>query len=111
MSELERKELEHYRKLFSTAEHDVAIDGYISYVKLVRQQIEYLKDFNIRNNIDGKKTETVLYDRSISLWESMPEMITKMNRLKVELKIDFDPEAGKPKLQATRPELLAQTHV
>lgn len=110
MSEQDRKELEHYRRLFSTSDHDAAIDGYISYVRLVRQQIDYLKNFNISSHIDGKKTETVLYDRSIALWESMPEMISKMQKLKIELKIDFDPTEGKPKQQALRPELLAQNH-
>lgn len=110
MTDQERKELNHYRKLFSIGEHDVAISGYKSYVKLVQQQIEYLSDFNLKSNIDGKKAETVIYDRSIALWESLPDMISKMNKLRVELKIEFDPEEGKLKQQATRPELMAITH-
>ncbi len=104
----EQKELEHYRKLFSLGEHDVAVRGYEAYVNLVRQQVDYVKDFNIKANIDGKKAETVLYERSIALWESLPDMITKMNRLKNELKIDFDPEADKPKSGATSPQSIAR---
>lgn len=106
MTDQEKKELDHYRKLFSIGEHDIAISGYESYVKLVKQQIEYLDDFNLKSNIDGKKAETVIYDRSIALWESLPDMISKMNKLKVELKIEYNPDEGKPKAMAARPELM-----
>lgn len=98
------KELEYYKKKFSVAEFDLAIDGYLSYVELVRQQIAFIKDFKIKENIDGKKTETVLYDRAMSMGEGLPDMISKMNRLKIELNIPFDENEGKPKLTATSPQ-------
>ena len=104
----EAKELEFYKKKFSVAEHDVALDGYLAYVNIVKQQVEYVKGFNIKSNIDGKKSETVLYDRSVALWESLPDMISKMNKLKMELKIEYNPDEGKIKQQATRPELMAK---
>lgn len=99
-----KNELEFYKKKFSLAEHDVAVDGYLAYVNLVRQQVEFLKDFNIKSNIDGKKTETVLYDRAMSMGESLPKMISSMNLLKLELKIEFDVSKGKPKQIATSPQ-------
>lgn len=99
-----KKELEFYKKKFSTAEYDLAIDGYLSYVGLVRQQVEFVKDFNIKSNIEGKKTETVLYDRAMAMGEGLPDMITKMNKLKVELNIPFDENEGKPKMTATSPQ-------
>jgi hypothetical protein len=108
MSELEQKELEHYKRKFSLAEHDLAISGYLAYVGVVEQQIEYIKNFKLSGNIDGKKADTVIYERSIALWESLPEAISKMNKLKFELKIEFDPEEGKVKQQATRPELMVK---
>ena len=109
MTELERKELDHYRRLFATGEDgNLAIKGYLAFVKSLKQQIEYIDNFNISSNIDGKKSDTVLYDRSIAIWEGLPDMISKMNRLKMELKIDFDPEEGKQKQMATRPELMAK---
>lgn len=111
MTDNERKELEHYRKLFAVGESgNLAVKGYLAFVKSLKQQIEHVENFSIAGNIEGKKAETVLYERSIAIWESLPDMITKMNRLKVELNIEFDPEAGKPKQQATRPELMAITH-
>lgn len=102
------KELNYYKKIFSLAEFDVAINGYIAYVALVDQQVKYIKDFKIKDNIEGKKTETVVYDRAISMGESLPDMISKMNRLKAELKIEFNPEEGKPKLGATTPQSIAK---
>ncbi len=111
MNEIEslKKELEHYKKKFSVAEYDLAIEGYLSYVALVKQQVEFIKDFKIKETIDGKKTETVLYDRAISMGEGLPDMISKMNRLKVELKIEFDENEGKPKMGATSPQSLIKS--
>lgn len=104
----EKKELEHYRRLFSAADHDVAIDGYLGYVNIVRQMVEYIKDFNIKSNIEGKKSENAMYERTEKIWNELPSMISSMNKLKVELKIEFDPEEGKQKQQALRPELIAK---
>lgn len=99
-----KKQLEYYQNKFSVAEYDLALDGYLSYVALVRQQVEFIKDFNIKSNIDGKKAETVLYDRAMSMGESLPDMISKMNRLKMELKIEYDENEGKQKVGATSPQ-------
>lgn len=102
------KELEHYRKIFSLKEKDLAIAGYIAYVNFVQQQVDYISQFKVKDNIEGKKTETVVYDRAIAMGESLPDMISKMNRLKVELKIEHDPMEGKPKIGATTPQSLSK---
>ncbi len=106
MTEQECKELEHYKTLFSIAEYDVALNGYLAYVNLVKQQVEFIKDFKIKENIEGKKNETVLYDRAIAMGESLPKMISSMNNLKLELKIEFDENEGKQKSGATTPQSL-----
>lgn len=103
-----KKQLAHYQKKFSLGENDVAIAGYLAYVNLVRQQVEFIADFSIKNNIEGKKTETVLYDRAIALGESLPKMISSMNALKLELHIEYDADEGKPKLGATSPQSLGR---
>lgn len=103
-----KKELEHYKKKFSVAEHDLAVDGYLAYVNLVRQQVEFIKDFKIKENIDGKKTETVLYERATSMGEGLPKMISSMNNLKLELGIEYDANGGKPKIIATSPQSIAK---
>lgn len=101
-----QKELEFYKKKFSLAEHDVALDGYLSYVNIVRQQVSYIKDFDIKSNIDGKKSESAMYDRTEAIWKNLPSMISSMNSLKIELNIQFDDNAGKEKQGATTPQSL-----
>lgn len=102
-----KRELDYYKQKFSLGEHDIAIKGYLSYVALVRQQVDFIGDFSIKSNIDGKKTETVLYDRAMSMGEGLPDMITKMNRLKMELKIEYDESEGKPRIGATSPQSIS----
>jgi len=99
-----KKELEFYKKKLSLAEHDVALDGYAAYVNIVRQQVDYIKEFNIKNNIDGKKSESAMYDRTEAIWKNLPDMISKMNSLKDELKIEFDDKEGQPKIKAVSPQ-------
>ena len=106
-----KKQLEYYKKKLSLAEHDIAIDGYLSYVALVRQQVEFIKDFKVKDHIEGKKTETVLYDRAIAMGESLPKMISSMNNLKLELGIEFDENHGKPKMTATSPQNIGRKDV
>lgn len=105
--ELLKKQLEFYKKKFSLAENDVAIDGYLAYVNIVRQQIDYIKGFKIKENIDGKKSESAMYDRTESIWKNLPSMISSMNSLKIELNIQFDENEGKVKRGATTPQSLA----
>jgi len=107
IEELKRK-LEHYEKIYSIGEYDLAIKGYTSYVSLVKQQIDYMQDFKLKEHIDGKKTETVLYDRSMAIGEKLPDMITRMNRLKDELKIEFDESEGKPKIKSVSPQSIGK---
>lgn len=102
----ELKELEHYRKKFSTASQDIAVSGYLAYVNIVRQQVEYVKDFDLKANIDGKKSENAMYDRTESIWKNLPDMISSLNRLKVELNIPYDENEGKEKQGATTPQSL-----
>lgn len=103
VEELE-KELAFYKQKFSVAEHNVALDGYLAYVKLVKQQVDFLKDFSIKSHIEGKKTETVLYDRAMDMGESLPQMISSMEKLKIELNIEYDEKDGMIKQGATSPQ-------
>lgn len=99
-----KKELEFYKKKFAIGDHDVAVNGYMAYVNIVRQQVEYVKDFNIKSNIEGKKSENAMYERTEAIWKNLPDMISSMNRLKMELKIEYDPMEGKQKTGATTPQ-------
>lgn len=101
-----KKELEHYKTKFSIGQQDVAVNGYLAYVNIVRQQVEYIKEFKIKENIEGKKSESAMYDRTESIWKNLPAMITSMNNLKLELKIEYDETEGKERVGATTPQSL-----
>lgn len=104
-----KKQLEYYKKRFSVGEHDIAIDGYLAYVALVRQQVEFIKDFKVKEHIEGKKSDTVLYDRATDMGEKLPKMISSMNSLKTELGIEYDENTGKPKMTATSPQNIGRS--
>lgn len=106
MEEIEKlkKELEFYKKKLSLAEHDIAVDGYMAYVNIVRQQVDHVKEFNIKTNIDGKKSENAMYERTEAMWKNLPDMILSLNRLKDELSIPFNDEEGKEKVKPVSPQ-------
>jgi hypothetical protein len=103
-----KRELEYYKKKFSVAESDIALDGYLAYVALVKQQVEFIKDFKVKEHIEGKKSDTVLYDRATDMGEKLPSMISKMNNLKMELSIEFDDKTGQPKMKASNPQSIGK---
>jgi len=79
-------ELEHYRKLFGTG--DVATKAYRSIVKVLEQQIEYLNEFKIKDNVEAAKDKPS-YDRAIKMFENMPDVVSKLHKLKGELGIEY----------------------
>lgn len=84
----QEKELEHYKKIFGAG--DIATRGYKTMVKILEQQIECLDGINIKSIIGSEeKGDTIKYKNSKDLWESMPDTILKLNKLKNELGIDF----------------------
>lgn len=110
MEEVEKlqKELEHYKTKFSIGQQDVAVNGYLAYVNIVRQQVEYIKEFKIKENIEGKKSESAMYDRTESIWKNLPDMITSMNNLKLELGIEYDENEGRDKQKAVSPQSIGK---
>ncbi len=84
----EEKELEHYKKVFGVG--DVATRGYVTMVKILEQQIEFLNDFNIKSKIASEdKKDTIVYKNAKELWEGMSDTILSLNKLKNELGIDY----------------------
>ena len=88
MGEGERKELEHYKKIFGTG--DVATRSYRTLVKILEQQIDFLDDFTIKSKISSdEKKDTVVYKNAKDLWEAMADTVLKLNKLKLELGIEY----------------------
>lgn len=84
----QQKELEHYKKLLGIG--DIATRGYKTIVKILEQQIECLDGINIKSIIGSEeKADTIKYKNSKDLWESMPDTILKLNKLKIELGVEY----------------------
>lgn len=87
MSDKDYKELEHYRTIFGTG--DIATRAYKSCVKIVEQQVEYLNEFKIKEKISSATKDDASYTRAEDMWENLPDMISKLHKLKNELGIEY----------------------
>ncbi len=87
MTDKETRELHHYREIFGTG--DVATRGYKTMVKILGQQIDFLDDFKIKDEIKKTAKEDATYARSKDMWEGMPKMILDLHKLKNELGIEY----------------------
>ena len=79
--------IKEYEKVLGIGEHDPMKNAFIIYVKILNQQSDYLKDFKIKDKIEGKKAESAEYDRAMEMVAGLPKMITSVNDLKSVLKL------------------------
>lgn len=99
----------HYEKKLGIGEDETPMEtrGYMAYMSLLQQQIEYIERYKLTDTvIGGKKTESAEYERVEKLHTDLPSKITALNKLRTELKLDYDDSEGKPKLTATTPQSL-----
>jgi hypothetical protein len=81
-NELLLKKLDYYEK-------DAAFGGFFTLNRIVNQQREYLNKFSIAGYIASEdKVEQLAYKNAKDLWENLPDMITQLNRLRIDLKLD-----------------------
>lgn len=80
------KELEFYKKLFGVG--DVATRAYTSLVKVLEQQVDYLKEFDLKASIAKDKADQT-YARATEIFESMPGIVLQIKKLKDELGIEY----------------------
>lgn len=66
--------------------------GYYALNKILYQQIEYLENFNIKEQIGADPKQDKIYDRAKGIWEGLKTMILDCRSLKSELKIPNDEE-------------------
>lgn len=103
------KKIAHYEKILGIAENNLAYRGYIAYQTMLEQQIAHIEKFKLTSDmLEGKKTENAYYERSDAMFKSLPDSISSLNRLKAELKIEFDPNEGKPKVGPTSPQSIGK---
>lgn len=83
-------------------------EGYYVFKGWVRQQINIVKDFNLKEEITKNPKEDKFYDRVKDIGEKMNKTITDLNALRLELKISAkDDDMFKPR-QITSPESIAE---
>jgi hypothetical protein len=66
--------------------------GYYALNKILYQQIQFLEDFNLKEQIGADPKQDKIYDRAKGIWEGMKIMILDCRALKSELKIPNDEE-------------------
>jgi len=78
-----------YERRMGIGENDPAKDGYLVLIKILNQQNKYLEKFEIKDLIStDDKAKATEYKNAKDLWENLPSMISKLNTLKAELKIE-----------------------
>lgn len=104
------KQVEHYEQKLGIGEHaeNVAVNGFLSFKKMLEQHIEWLDTFKLTADIiEGKKNDNATFERTDLMFRALPENILAFEKLKEQLKIKYDPETGKPRMTATSPQSLA----
>ncbi len=106
MNEQAQKEIDHYKRILAICEHDLSYKGYLSFVKIIKQQVEYLESFDLKTRITESKKDSSEYERAESIIDKLPKKISELKALQSELKIEFDPEEGKVKRGPISPQTL-----
>ena len=89
---------------------DPAKRGYFALNKILYQQIEYLENFNLKEQIGADPKQDKIYERAKGLWEGLKTMILDCRALKGELKIPLEEEEKEiQKIYRTTPESVADT--
>ena len=110
MSEVEqlKKEVDYYKKLLGVGEYNPTTNSFTVLIEQLKQRTDFLKEFKIKDKISSAVKDDPVYARAMDLVDTLPKMISSVNALRMELKIDYDPEAGKPKTGATSPQSIGK---
>lgn len=82
-------------------------EGYYALKLWIKQQIDIVKEFNLSEEIKKNPKDDKYYDRVKSLGEDLKKMITDLNLLRVELKINYKDDEEYKRRQRTTPESIA----
>ena len=104
--------VEELRKKLSLFENDASKRGFYTLNRIVNQQIEFLNTFNITSKISSsEKEDATMYKNAKELWENLPKMISSLNQLRDEMKIDCDTEGDIPKIIPISPQSIAKQFI
>ncbi len=101
--------VEDLKKRLSLFENDASKRGFYTLNRIVNQQVEFLNTFSITTKISSDdKSDMVMYKNAKELWENLPKMISSLNQLRSEMKIDGDDEGEIPKIVPVTPQSIAK---
>jgi len=82
--------------------------GYYALVKILYQQISYLEEFNLKEQIEADPKQDKIYERVTKIWEGMKTMIIDCRTLKQELGVSNEEEEKEvKKLNRITPETMS----
>lgn len=82
--------------------------GYYALQKIMYAQIEFLENFNLKEQIGASPKDDKVYDRANGIWKELPKMILDCRSLKQELQIPADEEEKQiNKIYRITPETMA----
>lgn len=73
-------------------EGDLEKEGYFALKAMVKQQVDIVRDFKLKDEITKSPKDDKYYDRVKALSEGLKAMITDLKILRMELKINPDEE-------------------
>jgi hypothetical protein len=88
-------------------EKDPRKEAYYTYKLILDQQVTFLKNFKIKDEIAKTVKEDATYARAKDMWKELPDMIREMGVLSTELKID-DSKNNEEKLVPVTPQSIAK---
>jgi hypothetical protein len=80
------------QKLAVYEDEDLDKDGYFALKAMVKQQVDIVRDFKLKDEITKSSKEDKYYDRVKALYEGLKTMIIDLKILRVELKINPEEE-------------------
>lgn len=105
--EQEQKKVSALEQRLKLYEDDPLKGGYFVSVFIQNQQIEFLRNFKIKDEVGKLAKEDATYARAKDMWEGLPKMIESINQLKSILKITPEEEKTEMKRMVS-PESIAQ---
>lgn len=103
--------IDELKKRLSLFENDASKRGFYTLNRIVNQQVEFLNTFSITTKISSDdKADIVMYKNAKDLWENLPKMISSLNQLRDEMKIDGDTEGDIPKIVPISPQSIAKQY-
>lgn len=93
----DKKKIEILERKLAHFEKDATKRGFYALNRIVNLQADRLNKFNLETEIAKDAKEDKVYDRTATIWEKLPKLLSELNSLKIELRISGDEESDTSK--------------